>query len=249
MKNQVITLGLGAFGRLAASALTDAGVTVRAHDPHASPPAGVEMVSLDKAAASEFILLCVPVQAMHSVLQELAPRIPDDGKPRLVMDVCSVKAEPCAWMKELLPPHCEILGTHPLFGPQTAAEKGIAGEPIALCPVRISEERLSAVRAFCEEKLALKVHECTPQEHDEQMAHVQALTHLIGHALAEMNAPEIPELATLAYRRVLQLMHNVEHDSAELFAAIQTYNPSAASVRERFLSSVKAVMKRAEEQA
>lgn len=248
MTDRTAILGLGAFGRLAASSIAATGREVVACDSSATEaPKGVRLVSIDEAAAAPVIVLAVPVQAFESALRDLAPRIPETDTRPLVLDVCSVKSEPCALMDATLPPHCDTLGTHPLFGPQTAAEKSIAGEPIALCAVRVSDERVQRVRAFCEDELQLRVHECSPQDHDEQMALVQALTHLIGHALGEMNIPELPALGTLAYRRVLQLKGNVQSDSEELFAAIQTHNPHAAAARARFADAVRAVMDRAEE--
>ena len=66
---------------------------------------------------------------MREVVADLALLL----KPgTLVLDVGSVKVEPVAIMKELLPETVGIVGTHPLFGPQSA-QNGIHGLQIAIC--------------------------------------------------------------------------------------------------------------------
>lgn len=209
------------------------------HDPVA---AGAEIKSLgaspcssDEAAMCDVCVLAVPMQAMESVCGQLAPHL---GVQTLVADVSSIKTGPVETMLRTLPSQVEILGTHPLFGPQTVGEVGLAGQSIALCPVRVSDERLRAAREFLSNTLGLHVIETTPDEHDRQMALVQVVTHLVGHAASEMDLPELP-LATLAYKRLLQMKHNVERDSEELFEAIQTLNPYAADVRRRFVEAVR----------
>ena len=40
----------------------------------------------------------------------------------VIVDVCSVKEYPVQWMRELLPANVSILATHPMFGPDSAAD-------------------------------------------------------------------------------------------------------------------------------
>ena len=44
-------------------------------------------------------------------------------------------------MERLLPATASILGTHPMFGPDSA-RGGVAGLPMILCPVRIAAREL-----------------------------------------------------------------------------------------------------------
>lgn len=230
-------VGFGAFGRLAGRHIAPH-YELRVHDPAVSAAEvkaiGATPAPLDAAAGCDVCILAVPVQAIESVCAQIAPKI---GPRTLVADVASIKTGPAEAMRRLLPPDNDILGTHPLFGPQTVAEVGLGGQSIALCPVRIGGERLATVREFLTGTLGLSVIETTPEEHDRQMALVQVVTHLIGHAASEMDLPELP-LATLAYKRLLQMKHNIERDSEELFEAIQTLNPYAADVRRRFVEAV-----------
>ena len=235
-------LGLGAFGRLASANLAQHADIV-AHDPRTPGEPPVPLVSLDEVASRDVVILAVPVPALDDALRSVAPHLKKDA---LVCDVCSVKLAPVERMLALLPDHARILGTHPLFGPQTAIERGsISGQTIALCPVRIDDDTLARARSFLADSLGLDVVVTTPDEHDRQMALVQVITHLVGHAASEMNLPDSP-LSTLAYQRLMQMKRNTEQDAPELFAAIQTLNPYARQARNDFLDAMRRVIERAE---
>lgn len=235
-------LGFGAFGRLAAAHLSPH-ARVLVHDPEAPRdadlPDGAASATLRDAAGAEWIVLATPVQAMESVLRAIAPLVAPGA---VVLDVGSVKVAPVGWMLEHLPDHAHVLGTHPMFGPETALERGgIEGEPIALCRARIDDERWARVRSFIAETLGLRIVELTPDEHDRQAALIQGVTHLIGRAASEMGLPDLPT-GTLAYRRLLQMKRNTERDSADLFDAIQRLNPHAAAARRDFLGALLATI-------
>ncbi|RMH13110.1 MAG: prephenate dehydrogenase [Planctomycetota bacterium] len=233
-------LGFGAFGRLAAEHLAPL-FEVRVCDPAAQETdirtLGARPASIAEIGSSDVCILAVPVQAIETASAELAPVL----RPgTLVADVASIKLGPIEAMRRVLPTHVELLGTHPLFGPQTVAEVGLKGQSIALCPVRLGSERLALVHELLVGSLGLNIVECTPEEHDRQMAIVQVITHLIGHAAREMDLPDLP-LATLAYKRLMQMKRNTEADSPQLFEAIQTLNPFAAEARCRFFEAVRAI--------
>jgi len=244
-----LLLGRGAFGRLAEahlSAHTTLSVLDRA-DFEDQPD--YETALSREIPRADAIILAVPVQAIPDACRAVAPHVRTD-RPTLIADVASVKVQPARWMEELLPEHATVLATHPCFGPETAAELGtIESQPIAFCPVRAhdaAQRRLIAsARAFLTDALGLDVIELTPDEHDRQMAHVQVLTHLVGHACHEMDLPDLPT-ATLAYRYLLQMQHNTEHDAPALFEAIQHLNPHAAEARARFRAAIDAVLTKAE---
>ena len=237
--------GFGAFGRLAGEHLVHH-ADVLVHDPNADAGAvralGATPARLPEAAACDAVLLAVPVQTLREVLESIAPHVREGS---LVADVCSVKTEPIRLMLDALPPHAQVLGTHPLFGPQTASEAGsVVGQTVALCPARMDPAWLAHVRELLT-SLGLNVIETDADEHDRQMAWVQVLTHLVGHAAGEMDLPDLP-LATVAYTRLMQLRRNIAGDTEELFAAIQTHNPHAAAMRQRFFEAMKGVIERAD---
>ena len=235
-------LGAGAFGALAARELrAHAEVLVR------DPRLGGASAPLEAAGDADAVVLCVPVQSIERACEELSPHLCGGV---LVCDVASVKTLPMRWMHERLPAGVRILGLHPLFGPQTAVEAGtIAGQRVALCAPeqgdRVPEPAATdRVRALLSPRLGLRLIETTADEHDRQMAMVQVLTHLVGHAAREMDLPELP-LATVAYTRLLQMKRNTEGDTPELFEAIQRLNSHASDARERFEGAVHDVLRRA----
>jgi len=244
-KRTLAIIGMGSFGRFMARHLSEHFELVL-YEPRprddAIRPYGRVSDSLAAVAEAGRVAIATPVASYASVLRGIAPLMRPGS---LVIDVASVKVRPLALMGELLPPHVEYLGTHPLFGPQSGAG-GLAGLKVAVCPGRCRPERLGRIRRFLADTLELRVLDVDPEEHDRQMAYVQGLTHLVGWAFKELGPPDT-ELSTLAYERLLSLKTNVEHDSDELFATIQRENPFAREVRQAFVDSLSRLVRRIEE--
>ncbi|MEG1451752.1 prephenate dehydrogenase [Brevundimonas sp.] len=221
-------IGYGAFGKLTAQHLS-AHFDVRAYDPLlAADDDYVTAVSLEDAAACPVVILAVPVGVLEQTLVQIAPMLTAGA---LVIDVGSVKVKPAEAMLRLLPDHVRIVGTHPLFGPQSAKD-GLAGLRIAVCEVRGAKDARRTA-AWCRKMLALKVFNVTPEDHDREAATVQGLTHLIARVLLKME-PLPTRMTTLSFERLMQGVDMVRHDSPAVYQAIERDNPFAASVRERF---------------
>ncbi|PZN95985.1 MAG: prephenate dehydrogenase/arogenate dehydrogenase family protein, partial [Alphaproteobacteria bacterium] len=143
-KEKLGLIGFGAFGRLTARHLSP-WFDIHAHDPAATDSDGhATLTDLATAAACPTIILAVPVEALAATLTEIRPHLRPDA---LVIDVGSVKVKPARLMAELLPPGVRIVGTHPLFGPQSG-KAGIAGLRLAACEVR-GKRDARRVAAFC----------------------------------------------------------------------------------------------------
>jgi prephenate dehydrogenase len=230
-------IGFGNFGRFMVQHLRPR-FSIRVHDrldvADEAAQLGVKSAPLPEVAASEVVVLAVPVQNMDEVLRELrgVPRLPE-----LVMDVGSVKVKPLDLMSRYLPRRVQIVGTHPMFGPQSGRH-GIAGLKIVLCPLRT--RRLSRIRDFLGRELRLEVMEMSPEVHDSEMAYIQGLTHWIAKALREIKLPDLG-LATPAYRHLLKIEENLREDSAALFRTIQSENPFAAAARAELLVKLREI--------
>jgi prephenate dehydrogenase len=229
-------IGFGQFGQLAAGILkAHFDVLVSDRSPDAASRArdlGVSFGSLEEAAARDVVVVAVPVSAMRPVLEAMAPHLRPGA---LVADVGSVKMLPAQWMTELLPDHVDVVATHPLFGPQSVARDGLPGLRFVVCPIR--GDRHERVAEFGR-SLGLAVTVTTPEEHDEEMAYVQALTHLIGRSLVNLGIPD-ERLATQSYQHLLELCGLIGADTFELFTAIQTQNPFAPDVVRRFVAEAR----------
>ncbi|CUI67093.1 prephenate dehydrogenase [Cognatishimia activa] len=215
--------GFGGFGQLIADHLAPH-VDLRIHDPYTSVFGGVSLI---EAAEADVVILSVPVSEVRGICEDIG----DFLKPgAMVVDVGSVKISPIADMVECLPDHVQIVGTHPLFGPQSA-KAGIAGHNIALCPVRGSDWRM--VRSFLSRVLKLRVITCTPEEHDKEAAMVQGLTHLIAKVITEMG-PLPTRMTTASFELLSQAIEMVKDDPPTVLQAIEASNPFAAQVRAQF---------------
>lgn len=229
-------IGCGAFGEFALRHLTPF-FRVRVHDAHRdlAPVAArwnVEPVGLAAAASADIVVLAVPVQQLEALALALAPLLRPGA---LVVDVASVKLRPTEILTRLLPPHVDIVGTHPLFGPQSG-RLGIAGLNVAVCPVRGG--RAPAVEAFLRERLSLNVIRTDPERHDRELAYVQGLTHLIAKILVEVEITDIRQ-TTRTYELLMQSVEIVRYDSDELFHAIESLNPFVGEAKERFFDAAR----------
>jgi prephenate dehydrogenase len=230
-------VGFGNFGRFMANHLRTR-FTIRVHDrldiADEAAQLGVKSAPLPEVAASEILVLAVPVQNMEEVLRDLRGV---HRHPELVMDVGSVKVKPLDLMARHLPRRVEIVGTHPMFGPQSGRH-GIAGLKIVLCPLRT--QRLARIRDFLAREMRLEVLEMTPEKHDSEMAYIQGLTHWMAKALREIKLPDL-SLATSAYQHLLKIEENLRDDSAALFRTIQAENPFVAGARAELMAKLREI--------
>jgi prephenate dehydrogenase len=232
-------IGYGRFGRLTVqnlSAKFEIFVYTRSKDKKADiAEAGGRLVSLETACAQKVVVLCIPISAMQETLKQIAPLLKPDA---IVVDVCSVKVYPVQWMRELLPKSVDILATHPMFGPDSAAES-VAGYKIVLCPERIKPGRYEKIKQVLSDT-GLKLIETSAEEHDRKIAVSLALTHFIGRTLAEFGAEPL-DIDTEGYKRLLHILEVVNNDTWQLFHDMHCFNPYAVEKRQEFLAAMERV--------
>lgn len=223
--------GFGAFGRLVAHHLAPL-CPLFAYDRNPDASAGeagncVVMADLPTVAMCDVVILAVPVAAIADIAIQIRPYLRNRA---IIIDVGSVKIAPMKALTEILPDHVDIVGTHPLFGPQSARD-GIDGLKIAVCPARGNSA--FRVAAFLRKALRLQVILATADQHDREAAIVQGVTHLIAKVLVEMD-PLPSRMTTASFDLLKQATEMVRYDAPEVFHAIETTNPYAPAVRERF---------------
>jgi prephenate dehydrogenase len=224
-------VGFGAFGQLAARHLAPH-FDIIASDPspnvaRTANKLGVRLTSLHAVAQADVVLIAAPVSSFEQVVSEVALAC---NPGALIVDVGSVKVAPAEIMQRLLPGHVDIVATHPLFGPQSAAN-GIEGLNIAICPVQ--GKRHIRLAAFLRKSLGLNVIMTTPEDHDREAAVVQGLTHLIAKVLLRMG-PLPTRMTTKSFDLLSQAISMVQHDAPEVFEAIEKTNPYSGAVRRQF---------------
>lgn len=197
----------------------------------------LKIQTLPEVCACDIVVLCVPVNKLADVVEQIKGFV----KPgQLVIDLCSVKCIPIEILKSKLPRDVEAMSLHPLFGPQSG-KFGIHNLNVALC--NINSTRVECVKEFLVKTLGLNVHETTPEMHDQEMAYVQGLTHMIAKIFTFMEIPEIHQ-KTKTYMLLDEMVEMIRYDSEELFNAIQRDNPYVDGTKQKFFESVKALEER-----
>ena len=172
---------------------------------------------------------------MEEVVERIASRVRSDV---LVFDTCSVKIHPVEVMQRLLPAKTDIIGTHPMFGPDSG-RSGVSGLPIVYCPVRVSGKRNRFWRAAFE-SLGLSVKDLTPDEHDREAAYTQGVTHFIGRVLEDLSLKP-STISTVGYTKLLEIIEQTCNDPWQLFLDLQHYNPYTAAMRVELYTSLRKI--------
>ncbi|HEY2932019.1 MAG TPA: prephenate dehydrogenase/arogenate dehydrogenase family protein [Acidobacteriota bacterium] len=217
-------LGKGRFGSMVVDYLSSD------FSLHWYDPAVAGGSTLEETVAADVLILSVPIRKVSKVCEQIAPLL----RPgQLIIDTCSVKVRPLSSLMDRLPDFVDVLGSHPLFGPDSG-KGGIRGLKIALCPVR--GNRIAPVRDYLQ-SIGLIVIETTPEEHDREMAETQAVFHLISRAIenAGLNRREI---STPGPEKFFELLYSLQNDSLELFFDLESQNPFATAVRRRLIQAL-----------
>ncbi|MEO1657579.1 MAG: prephenate dehydrogenase [Pseudomonadota bacterium] len=240
MTKSLSIIGVGAFGEFMLRHVTPY-FDVYAYDEfrdlsQIAETYNVSCCDLNQAARCDILVIAVPVREIESVVSKIV----DQLRPgQLVMDVASVKCLPAQILSKHLLDEVEIIGLHPLFGPQSG-KTGIHGQNIAVVDIR--SQSVGCVSSFLSDQLGLNVIACTAEEHDEQMAYVQGLTHMIARVFQKMDMPAITQ-ETKTFSLLRQMVGIVKDDSDALFKAIQTDNPFVDTTKKTFFDAVTQLQK------
>ena len=178
------------------------------------------------------VILSVPISEMPSTLNEIKDFI---GINTIVADTCSVKEWPLQKMEDILPPTAQILGTHPMFGPDSVKDT-LFGTKLVICPRRMDNYFLNEIINYLENH-GIKVINTSAEVHDQQMSSSLLLSHFIGKGLLEFGAEE-QEIDTKGHRRLLKILSTVKNDSNILFRDMFKYNRFSKSTLDKFVNSL-----------
>ncbi len=196
-------------------------------------PNNVTLVEEDVVLQSDVLFLCVSISSMEPVLKNIAGRI----KPGcIVFDTCSVKIYPINIMKSLLGEEVEIIGLHPMFGPDSGKD-GVEDLPLVFIPVR---NKLDATEKWKKifTDYGMRVIEITADLHDRDAAFTQGITHFIGRVLNELQLKE-SDISTMGYKSLLTIVEQTCNDPFQLFMDLQHYNPYTHDMRQKLNNSLK----------
>ncbi len=211
--------GTGGIGKWFAGFFREKGCTVHV----TGRKSGLALPDLAQRCRAVFV--SVPIGATIDTIRLIGPLM---NKEALLADFTSLKTGPVRAMLESSV--SEVVGTHPLFGPDVAS---LSGQNIILCPARGSAWASWLKEIFTEGGAA--VTETSPEIHDRKMAAVQVLSHLgsmsLGLTLKELgeDLKGLENFSTPIFRQRLKMIEKVlEHP--ELYTQIIRENPDSQKV-------------------
>lgn len=228
-KPSVGIIGLGSFGLLAAQLLAPF-CNIIGYD-FSTQPKGITLASLSEVASADFVIIAIPLSAYPALLTSLRPIL----RPTTVLvDICSVKMRPQELFTKHLPDHHNVVFTHPMFGPQSAAN-GLADKSIIFS--NSETEASKKLMHFCKSTFGLKVVAMSADAHDQSMAQLHALTFFIARGLQQFGMQPSAFQAP-SYTLLLDLVELDTAQSQDLFETVELGNPFAAKTRTRLLNKL-----------
>jgi prephenate dehydrogenase len=230
--------GLGRFGLFWAKLLAGRfPVKVFSRSRREDLPKELSWVEEAEVCACDALFFCVAISAFEAVVSRVRDYI---KPPTVVFDTCSVKVIPSELMVKLLDPGVEIVATHPMFGPDSG-KNGVSGLPLVMHPVRAR----ASTADFWEKtfrEMGLYYIAMDPHAHDREAAFTQGITHYMGRVLADLSLKPSP-MATLGYRKLLEIIEQTCNDPWQLFLDIQNYNPYTKEMRMKLHESLEKIYK------
>ena len=216
---------IGARGQMGARfvrAFRDAGYTVTEFDHPLDQDALPQAV-----LQAGLVLLCVPITAMREVVGAIAPHLTEGT---ILADICSVKVQPLHEMLEATA--TPVVGTHPLFGPQTLD----AELRIAVTPGRGQESTDNL--SDCFRNLGFAPFTTTADEHDRAMAYIQGLNFVttVAYLCASPLETGIERFFTPSFGRRVEAATKMITEDASLFSTMFEANPHSLEAVRMFRS-------------
>jgi prephenate dehydrogenase len=128
--------GKGDMGRWFARFFSQAGYTV--HIAHKDE--GMSLAEM--GARCSVVMVSVPIGVTCEVIEKIGPAMRKDA---LLMDITSIKAEPVEAMLRFA--ECDVIGCHPLFGPEVPSLEAILSSSAR--PVPEKEPGFPGCGRFC----------------------------------------------------------------------------------------------------
>lgn len=224
--------GLGRMGVWMSRYLDMVGYRVDVADP-AGGETPFTLVDDWQAVVDEYdlIVVAVPLRPSNEILLKLA-----QIKPAcLVFDIGSLKSPMREGLDAMRDAGCRVCSVHPMFGPD---EIGLSGRHILFVDMG-NEQALREARALFSHTAAECV-DLSLEEHDEVMAWVLGLSHLVNIAFAGTLAesgeavPLLRQISSSTFSAQLKVATQVVSENPHLYYEIQQGNINTGKVSAQF---------------
>mmetsp|Transcript_24844 Transcript_24844/g.68480 ORF Transcript_24844/g.68480 Transcript_24844/m.68480 type:complete len:457 (-) Transcript_24844:2379-3749(-) len=257
-------IGFGRFGQFISKTFAKHGkivVTSRSDYTDIANEMGAEYVPLSDSKSFldkklDVIILATSIVSFESTVKALTPHLHEyvsrGKKGPLLVDVLSVKEHAREIMLKYLPEECDVLCTHPMFGPDSGKngwqnlnfvfEKtrvdGVVFDPTSHIDFENTSssdrsfngdysyiESMDRIERFLSiwEEEGCRMVPMSCKSHDEYAANSQFITHLMGRILGAQGLQRTP-IDTKGFESVLKLIDSTTADSFDLFYGLYKYN-------------------------
>ena len=179
----------------------------------------------------DVIVVAAPLRPSNDILLQLAELKPAG----LVFDIGSLKSPMRAGLDALRASGCKVCSVHPMFGP---SELGLSGRHILFVDVGNKQANDEARALFAH--TAADCVELSLEEHDEVMAWVLGLSHLVNIAFAGTLAqsgeavPLLKQISSSTFNAQLNVATQVVTENPHLYYEIQQGNVNTTEVSQHF---------------
>jgi len=231
-KQALVIGGLGRMGEWMARYLDMVGYHVDVADP-VQKETPFDRVDDWESAIDDYdlVVVAVPLRPSNAILHRLA-----ELNPRgLVFDIGSLKSPMRGGLEALVAAGCRVCSVHPMFGPN---EIGLSGRHILFVDVGDTEALAEARALFAH--TAAECVDLSLEEHDEVMAWVLGLSHLVNIAFASALAesgeavPLLRQISSSTFNAQLKVAAQVVSENPHLYYEIQQGNRMTGTVVEHF---------------
>ncbi len=224
--------GAGRMGHWMARYLDMVGYHVDVSDP-ADAPSPFRRVTDWESGLGDYdvVVVAVPLRPSNAILMRLAELRPAG----LVFDIGSLKSPMREGLEALRAAGCKVCSVHPMFGPN---EVGLSGRHILFVDVGRPGAVAEARALFAH--TAADCVDLSLEEHDEVMAWVLGLSHLLNIAFATALAdsgeavPLLKNISSSTFNAQLEVAAQVVSENPHLYYEIQQGNDKTPEVLGQF---------------
>ncbi|MBN2526769.1 MAG: prephenate dehydrogenase/arogenate dehydrogenase family protein [Deltaproteobacteria bacterium] len=239
-KSALVIGGCGKIGAWFARFLLSSGYDVRIADPGVCHVSAKTMTDWQSDALDEdIIVVATPLGMSGDILSALAARRPKGT----VFDVASLKGPVKEGLAALLAAGCRVTSVHPMFGPDTTM---LSGRHVIFMDVGHSEAH-QQTRALFKDTMATCV-DMTLDEHDELIAYVLGLSHLLNIAFftalgnSGEQAERLRSMSSTSFDAQLKVAHKIAEENPHLYFEIQRLNEYRHGPQQALLRSVREII-------
>lgn len=227
--------GNGKMGRCFASIFREHGLKVLVSDK------GTKLTNKKLVQKSDMVFVSVPITSTKKVLEEILPMM---KKNQALLEITSIKDPLIPIFKSA---KCEILSLHPMCNETQLA----SGARMLFMPVRGKKTENFFKKLFLSanfQLVPLKI-----EKHDKLMAMIQGLPHFaeiaFAHTMKDLGfkTNELMRFASPATDLKLKMVGRILAQDAELYGAMQIYNPRNKTIIGEHIKSVNELYKILEE--